>query len=171
MLRRYITDYRAEIGLSHKSDTPWQDLELFCQPHPIPLLAHVVQSRAKIGALNLVDSIKKHSYVIVLRRRDKISQFASWIYFRSIKYKYNFDHRGQDYVAPDTYQVTYDDLLYFATNLIVDDYYDPNLVLYYEDIDFATSSIRKNQYSFDPTLMIRNIDMVKKFFADWPQKK
>lgn len=146
---------------------PWQDLDDFCARHPQPLLAHVVQSRAKLGALPMVSDIKKFTYVVSLRRRDKVRQFASWIYFKNIGAIYNFDHRGMDYVAPGTYRVSYDDIEQFVIDQIIDNHYVPDTVLYYEDLDLKSSNIEKNHYEFDPRLMISNLDFVEHYLGNW----
>ena len=120
-----------------------------------------------MGALQLVEKIKINTFVIALRRRDKGKQFASWIYFRHIGAIYNFDHGGQDYVGPDTLTVTYDDIEQFIVDQIIDDQFDPNLIMYYEDIDFGASVIKKNSYCFPPEQMIKNIDLVKEALQHW----
>jgi hypothetical protein len=159
--------YLGEIGMAQKSSRPWFDLGIFTESHDMPRLAHVVQSRAKLGALQLVEKIKINTFVIALRRRDKGKQFASWIYFRHIGAIYNFDHGGQDYVGPDTLTVTYDDIEQFIVDQIIDDQFDPNLIMYYEDIDFGASVIKKNSYCFPPEQMIKNIDLVKEALQHW----
>jgi len=159
--------YIGETGMAQESATPWRDFDIFCEPHAVPVLAHAVQSRAKLGAIVMVPEIKRHTYILALRRRDKVSQFASWIYFRNIGAIYNFDHRGRDYVAPASFEVTYDDIEQFVIDQIIDDQFNADAVVYYEDLDLGTSIITRNQYCFDPKLMIRNIELVQQHLAQW----
>jgi len=159
--------YLGEIGRSQDSTEPWKDIEQCLVYEKIPVLAHLVQSRSKLGMIVRTREIKSRNFVLALRRRDKVKQFASWIYFRNMGAIYNFDHAGQDYMAPGSFTVTYDDIEQFVIDQIVDDQFDPDLYLYYEDTDFSQSKVQRNRYVFEPELMIQNLDLVRKHLQHW----
>ena len=50
---------------------------------------------------------------------------------------------------------------------LIDDQFQADTTLYYEDIDFTKSTIKKNSYAFLPELMIENLDEVKFYLSDW----
>ena len=159
--------YLGEIGMIQTSTTPWKDIDIFLKESSKKYLAHIVQIRSKIGILPDIANLKNSTFVVNIRRRDKVKQFASWVYFRSIGAIYNFDHHGQDFVPPKSYYVTYDDIEQFIIEQIVDDQFQADSTVYYEDIDFSESTIKKNSYAFSPEQMIKNLDEVNLYLSNW----
>ena len=160
-------NYLGEIAMSQCSKTPWRDFDPFLSISARPMLAHAVQLNGKIGILPKIKQLKENSYIVNIRRRDKVKQYASWIYFKSIGAIYHFDHQFQDYVAPKSYCVSYNDIEQFIIEQLIDDQFQADTTLYYEDIDFTKSTIKKNSYAFLPELMIENLDEVKFYLSDW----
>lgn len=159
--------YLKEIGMVQTSPTPWQDIDAFLKESSEQHLAHIVQLRSKIGILPNIANLKKTTFVVNIRRQNKVKQFASWIYFRAIGAIYNFDHHGQDFVPPESYVVSYDDIEQFIIEQLIDDQFQADLTVYYEDIDFSKSSIQKNSYAFSPEQMIKNLDEVNLYLSNW----
>jgi hypothetical protein len=159
--------YLVEIGMSQQSETPWQDIDIFLENSANTYLAHIVQLKSKIGMLPVVDNLKKTTFVVNIRRKDKVKQFASWIYFKSIGAIYNFNHYTEDFVPPSSYTVSYEMIEQFIIEQLIDDQFRADLVIYYEDVDFSKSLVKKNSYAFSPELMIKNLDEVKLHLSTW----
>lgn len=159
--------YRAEIARFEKSDTPWKDLDDFCKPALTRKLAHIVQPFSKIFLAPRATELKKYNLLVELRRRNKIDQFASWAYFKHIGSIYRFDHSGQDYCAPGALTVTLGDIEQFLIAQMLDSFFSPDITLYYEDIDFSDSRIKKNVYSYPIRNIISNLDLVEHYLGNW----
>jgi hypothetical protein len=158
--------YLGEIAMHQSSDHPWLDFELFYNNTPRKL-AHAVQYYGKIFALPLVDKIKESTTVVEIRRRDKVEQFASWIFFKHIGNIYNFQHDGQDYIAPKSLTVTLEDIETFVIDQIIDKSFIPDYTVYYEDLDLRRSQIKKNHYVYPIEQVFSNLDLVEKYLKNW----
>ena len=158
--------YLGEIGMHQDKAEPWQDFELFYNNTP-QKLAHVVQTYSKIFAVTNTTEIKKHTKIIELRRRNKIKQFASWMFFKHIGAIYNFQHDGQDYLPPGSLTVTLGDIESFIIDQVIDTAFNPDYTLYYEDLNFGQSEIKKNQYAYPIEQIISNLDLVEKHLGNW----
>lgn len=159
-------NYLGEIGLHQKHPEPWKDFELFYDNTPRKL-AHVSQSYSKLFAGSTVEQLKKSTTIVEIRRRDKIKQFASWIFFKHIGAIYNFQHDGQDYLPPGSLTVTLADIEAFIVDQIVDYSFNPEHIFYYEDLDLSHSTIKKNQYVYPIEQIISNLDLVKLHLGNW----
>ena len=71
----------GEICLSDGETDARIDIQRIMTPS-IPSVAQVVQMISKIQISGMVNQIKQTCEIICLRRRNKVYQFASWIYFR-----------------------------------------------------------------------------------------
>lgn len=158
--------YLEEIATVQESFEPWEDLDNFCKP-TTRKLAHVVQSYGKIFAVKKINELKSHSIIVSLRRRNKIKQFASWMYFKHIGAIYNFDHYTMDYVPPKSITVTMQDIELFIVDQIIDCGFIPDYTLYYEDLDLSSSNHKKNQYAYPIEDIFTNMDFIKQHLGDW----
>ena len=134
--------YLGEIGMHQASTTPWKDFKTFHNNQP-QKLAHAVQAYGKIFALSEVTQIKKHTTIVEIRRRNKVKQFASWMFFKHIGAIYNFQHNGQDYIEPGSLTVSLKDIENFIIDQIIDTAFNPDYTVYYEDLDLTQSKIKK----------------------------
>jgi len=162
--------YLGEICQHQTSEEPWEEFKLFYDNTP-KKLAHVVQYRSKIFSLPSLEKIKKHTVLIELRRRNKIKQFASWMFFKHIGALYEFQHDGQDYLPPGSLTATLEDIESFIVSQLIDMAFDPDYIWYYEDLDLRKSSVRKNQYVYPIEQIFSNLDLVEKHLADWKYYK
>lgn len=146
-----------------------RDLSKFLD-QPQSSVASLVQMDSKVRLSARVSEIKKNCTIVQLRRRDKVKQFASWIYFHrsgSVFRSWHNHRPEQMYIEPGTVEVTSQDIDQFLLEQIIDDFFAPDQVLYYEDLDFSKSQIRKNVYAWDLPNMFSNLDFVKANLADW----
>jgi hypothetical protein len=159
-------NYLGEIGLYQKHPEPWKDFELFYDNTP-KKLAHVSQSYSKLFALLKVSQLKKNTLIVEIRRRNKIKQFASWMFFKKIGAIYNFQHDGQDYMPPGSITVTLNDIESFIIDQIIDCSFSPDYTLYYEEIAFDQSRIKKNHYIYPIEQVFSNLDLVEEYLGNW----
>jgi hypothetical protein len=158
--------YLGEIAMHQNTEQPWLDFELFYNNTPRKL-AHVVQTYSKIFAVSKVEQLKQHTTIIEIRRRNKVKQFASWMFFKHIGAIYNFQHDGQDYLPPGSLTVTLSDIESFIIDQVIDTAFNPDYTLYYEDLDFGQSEIKKNQYVYPIEQIISNLDLVEEHLSNW----
>ncbi len=159
-------DYLGEIAMQQTTDQPWKDFELFYSNAPRKL-AHVVQTCSKIFAVSTVEQLKQHTTIVEIRRRDKVKQFASWMFFKQIGAIYNFQHNGQDYLPPGSLTITLEDIELFIIDQIIDTAFDADYTLYYEDLDLGSSQIKKNHYVYPIEQIITNLDLVNEHLGNW----
>jgi len=145
---------------------PWNDFKQFNNTSD-RLLAHAVQTHGKIFSKFLIGEIKKDTLVIEIRRQDKIKQFASWMYFKHIECIYNFQHSAQDYIQPKSITATLEDIEEFIISQLVDNLFDPDYILYYENLIFAKSKIKKNFYVYPIEHIFSNIELVREHLSNW----
>jgi hypothetical protein len=158
--------YFGEIAMAQKGSCPWKDIEIFFDTTPCKL-AHIVQSYGKLFALPAVDRIKEHTVIVEIRRRDKVKQFASWMFFKHIGAIYNFQHSGQDYIEPGSLTVTLQDIESFIIDQIIDYAFAPDYTLYYEDLRLSESYIKKNQYVYPIEQLFSNLELVNEYLGNW----
>jgi hypothetical protein len=158
--------YLKEICCAQSSDEPWTEIAPMLDTRPIKL-AHIVQARSKIFLAGMAQRIKEHCVIVELRRRLKVKQFASWMYFQHILNRYHFDHGGQDYVPPGTITVDIQHIERFLYEQLLDQIFDADHVVYYEDTDLSPSLIQKNHYAYPIERIIKNLDLVQQYLGDW----
>lgn len=159
-------EYLGEIAMHQNTEQPWLDFELFYNNNPRKL-AHVVQSYGKFFALSKVTQIKQHTTIVEIRRRDKVKQFASWMFFKHIGAIYNFQHDGQDYIEPGSLTATLDDIEGFIIDQVIDKAFSPDYTVYYEDLTFDQSQIKKNYYVYPIEQVFSNLDLVVAHLGNW----
>ena len=158
--------YLQEICKTQTSAEPWLEIEPMLEVGDFKL-AHIVQARSKVFLLSRTAQIKQHNVLIELRRRDKVRQFASWMYFRYVGQKYKFDHAGQDFVSPGSIQVSPQDIEQFLIEQVIDQAFKADFTLYYEDLDLSMSLIPPNHYVYPIEQCIKNLDMVQSHLSNW----
>lgn len=158
--------YLGEIGMIQRTEQPWKELDQFCNNAPRKL-AHLVQSYSKIFSLPNMSQIKDQTLIVEIRRRDKIKQFASWMFFTKIGAIYNFQHDGQDYMPPGSITVTLSDIESFIVDQLVDHLFSPDYILYYEELEFDQTQIKKNHYVYPIEQVFSNLDLVEKYLENW----
>lgn len=158
----------GEICLNDGSD-PLIDIQRMYQ-HTRPVVAHIVQLSAKIALSVNLTILKQHTIIINLKRRNKVYQFASWMYFHSIggiNGKWHNHTESDTSVQPGSITVTKEDVDLFVTEQLTDDFFSPDYVLYYEDLNFEQSSYKKNRYQFSIEKIFNNLDYVQQRLTNW----
>lgn len=159
-------NYIGERGMMQQSQTPWQDFDLFTNNQPRKL-AHIVQPYSKLFYVGTLAKIKNYTLIVALRRRNKIKQFASWMYFKHIGQIYNFQHNGQDYLPPGSITVTMSDIENFIFEQVIDTAFNPDYTFYYEDLNLSHSRVKKNQYTYPIEQIFSNLDLVEQWLGSW----
>lgn len=158
--------YLGEIAMHQNTQQPWTEFELFYNNTPRKL-AHAVQTYGKIFAISKTAEIKQHTTIVEIRRRNKVKQFASWMFFKHIGAIYNFQHDGQDYIEPGSLSVTLDDIEHFIVDQIIDTAFNPDYTVYYEDLTLDHSRVKKNYYVYPIEQVFSNLDLVEKHLSNW----
>lgn len=166
MARAPYLDYLGEICQAQHGPEPWLEILPMLDTQSIKL-SHVVQGLAKVFLTAQVSEIKKNCVVVELRRRNKLQQFASWIYFRHIGAVYDFDHSGQHYVAPGSIEITMGDIETFLLEQVLDRAFVADVTLYYEDTDFSESYVRRNRYQYPIHQAIKNFELAQQHLGNW----
>lgn len=133
-------------------------------------MAHVVQMTSKIKLSGMVSEIKKNCKIILLRRRDKIRQFASWIYFHQsggVLVDWHNHKPTQMYIKQQEIEISEFEIDQFLLEQMLDDFFQPDDIFYYEELDLSKSSIKKNQYAWDLPLIFSNLDFVESKLQNW----
>jgi hypothetical protein len=161
--------YNAEI-LRLDINFPWQDDFKMLADHSNISVSQIVQYTSKIKFSKYISEFKEHVIFVALRRRDKLKQFASWIYFNRLHNEVNGWHSqiiefNENLVG--RFLITDNDIELFLVEQLLDSFYAPAYTLYYEDLTFEGATQTKNVYKFDPTTIFRNLEFVKDQLADW----
>lgn len=158
--------YLKEICRAETNSHPWLEIASMFAVNPMKL-AHITQARSKIFLVQTASDIKRSCVTVELRRRDKVRQFGSWVYFRHLGAQYNFDHKGANYVDPGSITVDMQDIEQFLVEQIIDMCFDADFVVYYEDLDLTTSLVQPNQYAYPIEQCIKNLDLVQTYLRNW----
>lgn len=138
--------------------------------HTHPLVAHIVQLSAKIALSADLATVKQHNLIVNLKRRNKVNQFASWMYFHrtgGVNGKWHNHIAADTSLLPGAITVTKEDIDLFVTEQLTDNFFCPDYVLYYEDLNFEQSVFKKNQYQFSIEQIFHNLDYVKQRLENW----
>jgi len=155
--------FRLDINFS------WQDDFNMLADHSNISVSQLVQYTSKIKLSKYINEFKKHGIFVNLRRRDKLKQFASWVYFnryhnasgwhsQTIEFNENLVGR---------FLITDEDIELFLVEQLLDSFYAPAYTLYYENLIFEGATQTKNVYKFDLTTIFSNLEFVKDQLADW----
>jgi len=130
----------------------------------VPSVAHLVQMSSKVKISDMVAEIKQKCEIICLRRRNKVQQFASWIYFHQTGGVFtDWHNHQQDEMRLKQFSIaaTEQDIDQFLLEQMLDAFFDPDRTVYYEDCDFGLSNVKKNLYAWDLSLIFSNLDFVR----------
>jgi len=169
LANNYKFNYQGEI-LRIDSRFPWENDLKMLENHSGISVSQVVQYSSKIKLSNYINNLKKHIIIINLRRRNKLKQFASWVYFN----RYHNESTGWhsqtiefDQSLVGKFTITLEDIELFLVEQLIDSYYTSAYTLYYEDLIFDGATQSKNIYKFDITTIFANLDFVKNQLDDW----
>jgi hypothetical protein len=164
-------DNLGEICMVGYCDNPWTDIDRLVNKNKLTV-AHLVQLTPKIILAEDVDRIKKSNVVVNIKRRDKVKQFASWMYFRVLDptglYGWHNHTTNKTKLKPGDIEAQETDITQFKLEQLIDDYFLPDFKLCYEDLTFNNQkSWRRNEFAFPLPEMFSNIDYVKKHLESW----
>ena len=162
--------YLQEICQVSDNPEPWKEIELLYNTDQLTI-AQVVQLTPKIQLAKNVADIKDHAIIVNIRRRNKVKQFASWIYFRVMDptaFRGWHNHMAEKTnVKQHSIQVDTSDILQFMLEQLIDDYFLPDFNLCYEDLTFTKTKFQKNKFAYPLEEMFSNLDLVEQYLADW----
>jgi hypothetical protein len=162
--------YLGEICTIKDLPDPWNEIKILEQVKPLKI-AHLVAYISKIRLTTEVQNIKKTSILVNLQRRNKVDQFASWMYFHltgGINGKSWHNHKIEDtMMGPVSITVTDNDIDQFITEQTIDFFFCPDETVFYEDLNFDFSKYKKNQYKFYLPSIFKNLDYVRSRLENW----
>jgi len=171
VIHKQLADYEyfGEIGTINGTASPWNEIEkLYTSTSSI---AHLVAMTSKLRLSLDVDRIHKHCVVIQLRRENKIAQFASYMYFHltgGVNGPAWHNHKITDTkIEPGSIVASDEQIDQFLLEQIIDDFFRPDYVVHYEQLNFDKSTVNKNQFSYDLPLMFKNLDHVTARLGHW----
>jgi hypothetical protein len=159
-----------EICKTGYCNDPWDDINRLSSSARLTT-AQVVQLTPKLVLAENVDKIKKDNIIVNIRRRDKVLQFASWIYFRvsdpTALHGWHNHNANKTRVQPGSVTAAESDIVQFKLEQLLDDYFLPTFNLCYEDLTFTQTNFRKNTFAFHLPKMFSNLDYVKQQLETW----
>ena len=159
--------YLGEICLSQHSSTPWTEISLIYK-HNILHIAQIVQFISKIYLAEQINLIKQHAVVVNIKRKNKIDQFASWMYFNTSNQNKWHNHTLSDSRdIKHSITVTEEDITQFKLEQLLDEYFLPDFKLCYEQLDFAKSIYYKNQFAYPLIEIFSNPEYVIEQLGTW----
>lgn len=162
--------YLTEICKVSDDPEPWKEIELLYNTDQLTI-GQVVQLTPKIQLAKEVATIKDHAVIVNIRRRDKIKQFASWMYFKkldTIKSRGWHNHTAEEtQVSQHSIQASHDDILQFMLEQLIDDYFLPDFNLCYEELTFTKTKYQKNKFAYPLEEMFSNLEYVKQYLNEW----
>jgi hypothetical protein len=149
-------------------DNPREEIRAFCTENSRKI-GQIVQMSAKLRISWDIASIRDSSIVVRLRRRNKVSQFSSWMYSSKVSDNNQWhNYRIQDFVGSrGCIEATQSDIDQFIIEQMVDSFFVADYELYYEDIDFSGVKIKRNEYPFDLVEIFSNKDFVIESMSRW----
>lgn len=161
----------SEICQVGYCDDPWHDVDLLCDAKQFTL-AHIVQLTPKLVLARDVPKIKNSCLIVNIKRRDKVAQFASWIYFRVMDptglHGWHNHRATKTKFKPGEIEAKIEDIMQFQLEQLIDEYFLPDYRLCYEDLIFEhQTTYIKNQFTFDLPKMFSNLDLVEQHLGSW----
>ena len=137
-----------------------------------PGLAHLIDYNSKSRLALDVDRVHQHCVIINIRRENKVRQFASYTYFNLTggvdgPMPWHNHLSENTIIQPGTVTASEDQINQFVAEQIVDNFFLPDYFVNYEKLSFDKSPIIKNQFSYDLSLMFKNLDYVIERLGDW----
>jgi len=162
--------YLKEICKVSDNPEPWKEIDLLYNTDQLTI-GQIVQLTPKIQLAKDLARIKDHTIIVNIRRRDKIKQFASWIYFRVLDptaFRSWHNHTAEKTnIAQHSIQATENDILQFMLEQLIDDYFLPDFNLCYEDLTFTRTKYQKNKFTYPLEEMFSNLEYVKQYLGGW----
>lgn len=171
-LSRRITgsNYLGEICMVSDQPNSHQQIQALYDTDRITV-AQVVQLIPKIQLAKNIDEIRSHAVIVNIRRKDKVKQFASWIYFRvadpTALHGWHNHTQEKTRVTQNSIAVQPQDMEQFMLEQMIDDYFLPDFRLCYEDLTFTRTSYQKNTFAFPLEQIFSNLDYVTQCLGDW----
>lgn len=164
----------GEICMVGYTKNPWNDIEKLEQQSN--QVAHIVQLTPKITLASNIDRIKQCCIIVNIIRKDKLGQFASWIYSRYLDPTglhgwHNFKNGGNKQIPKRSVEIDESTILQFKLEQLIDNYFLPDFVLCYENIQFDSVSYQKNEYSYPVEEIFENLSYVKEHLSGWQYSK
>lgn len=160
----------GEICMVGRSNEPWHEINKLYNTQRLTV-AQIVQLIAKMHLARDVATIKHHNVIVNIRRRDKVKQFASWIYFRvrdpTGLHGWHNHSADKTNVEQYSFEAQESDITQFMLEQLIDDYFLPDFNLCYEDIVFTQKKYKKNEFAFPIETMFSNLDYVRQCLAEW----
>jgi hypothetical protein len=149
---------------------PWEDIDTLSSSARLTT-AQVVQMTPKLILAENVDRIKQHNIIVNIRRRNKVTQFASWMYFRvndpTGLHGWHNHTSDKMRMTPACIEALDSDITQFKLEQLLDDYFLPDFNLYYEDLTFTQTKFKKNEFPFQLPKIFSNLDYVKEQLDHW----
>jgi hypothetical protein len=162
--------YLGEICKASDDPDPWNEIKLLYNTTGLTI-GQIVQMTSKLYLAHDVGTIKHHTIIVNIRRRDKVKQFASWAYFQlrdPTAFRGWHNHKvGSTNVQPHSVEATDHYITQFILEQLLDDYFLPDYNLCYEDLLFTQTNYQKNEFAFPIEQMFSNLDYVKERLANW----
>jgi hypothetical protein len=160
-----------EICMVGYCNNPWDDIEKMANTKRLTV-GQLVQLTPKIVLAENIDKIKKHNVIVNIKRRDKLNQFASWMYFRVLDPTglYGWHNHTNDKIKIQPGQLTaqIQDITQFKLEQIVDDYFLPDFKLCYEELTFENQkNFKRNQFPFPLPQIFSNLNYVEEQLNSW----
>ena len=134
-------------------------------------IGQLVQLTSKIYLSRNINTIKNSNVIVNIRRKNKVKQFASWMYFRVLdptEFRSWHNHTSdKTTVAEHSIEASEHDLIQFMLEQLVDDYFLPDFNLCYENISFTQTQYQKNNFAYPIENMFSNLDYVKNYIENW----
>ena len=164
-------NYLGEICCVSDRAESWQEINSLYNTKQLTV-GQIVQLTPKIQLSKNLAPIKDHAVIVNIRRRDKIKQFASWIYFRVMdptkELGWHNHAKEKTSVGQHSIEAKESDILQFMLEQLIDDYFLPDFNLCYENLTFSKfNKFKKNEFAFPLEEMFSNLDYVKKYLVDW----
>ena len=161
----------GEICMTGYCNDPWNDIDKLVDTNKLTV-AHVVQLTPKIILAEDVVRIKKSNIIVNIKRRDKVNQFASWMYFRVLDptglHGWHNHTANKTKLTPGQIEAQETDIAQFKLEQLIDDYFLPDFKLCYEDLALnKQTKWRRNEFAFPLPEMFSNIEYVKKHLESW----
>ena len=160
----------GEICAVLEKPEPWNEIQKLYNTKHLTI-AHVVQLTSKLFLARDVETIKKHTVIVKIRRRDKVKQFASYIYFRIMDptalHGWHNHTASKTKVQPNSVIATDEQINQFMLEQMLDDYFVPDYNLCYDDIVFKQSFYKKNDFGFPIETMFSNLNYVRSILGQW----
>lgn len=135
-------------------------------------IAQIVQLTPKLILAENVSLIKEKTIVVNIQRKNKVDQFASWLYFRVMDptglHGWHNHVEKNTRVTPNSITATELDINQFKIEQLVDNFFFPDYSLCYEDLTFDNQSVlKRNRFAFPLKEMFSNLDFVENSLVKW----